>query len=96
MTHKAITVMSLSDKGVEALKTQYKNFKKSDRRERMMGKGLGVNVEILEEDPYTIKLHFRGVTAKLLRMDHAVLEIHTQMKEAECEHGVDYKTVVEE
>lgn len=96
MTHKSISVVATSKKGESALKKQYKGFKGSDNREKLLGRGMGVSVELLSENPRAIKIHFRGVAGKIVKMEHALLEIATHMKEADCRPTEDYVTEVEE
>lgn len=94
--HYAIVIQAKSEKGKQALKKQYSNYKKSDKREKMLGRGMGVSTEFQEEEPLTVKVHFRGMAAKLVRREHGVLEVHTHMKEADCIDGEDYKIEVED
>lgn len=96
MVHKSVTILANTDAGEKALKKVYKAFKGSDVRERMMGRGVGVSVETLDDDGKGIKIHFRKLAAKFFDRGQILAKISENMKELDCIEGEDYTVEVSE
>lgn len=94
--HKSVTVTGLTEKGNKAIKKQFKEYKKYNKAEQIVGRGAGISVEIISEDPWAIKTHFRGMAAKITKMNHVCWEIESNMTEHELTKDIDYKIEVEE